>query len=256
MIPVIISLALMAILITLITVLATALGGFLALRSRDRMHLLLGLSAGLLFGLVAFDLIPEVLELNTHRLAGIPTPMVAFVVGFLALHMMERFFGSHEPADSDYGDDHSHTRLSTGVIGAGAMVIHVFLDGVGVGLAFQVSNSVGFAVAIAVISHAFTDGLNTVMLLIRSGRWRTKAIALLALDGVARLLGATIGTYLTLSEPLLGIYLALFAGFLVYLSTSHVLPEAHSNHPSRWTLLATLLGVVVMFGIVSVGESA
>ena len=128
--------------------------------------------------------------------------------------------------------------------------------GVGVGLAFQVSNSVGFAVAIAVISHAVTDGLNTVMLLIRSGRWRTKAIALLALDGVARLLGATIGTYLTLSEPLLGIYLALFAGFLVYLSTSHVLPEAHSNHPSRWTLLATLLGVVVMFGIVSVGESA
>ena len=256
MIPVIISLALMAILITLITVLATALGGFLALRSRDRMHLLLGLSAGLLLGLVAFDLIPEVLELNTHRLAGIPTPMVAFVVGFLALHMMERFFGSHEPADSDYGDDHSHTRLSTGVIGAGAMVIHVFLDGVGVGLAFQVSNSVGFAACIAVISHAFTDGLNTVMLLIRSGRWRTKAIALLALDGVARLLGATIGTYLTLSEPLLGIYLALFAGFLVYLSTSHVLPEAHSNHPSRWTLLATLLGVVVMFGIVSVGESA
>ena len=82
----------MAILVALSTVLATAFGGFLALRSRDRMHLLLGLSAGLLLGLVAFDLIPEVLELNTNHLAGIPTPMVAFVVGFLALHMMERFF--------------------------------------------------------------------------------------------------------------------------------------------------------------------
>ncbi len=33
-------------------------GGALAIRSRDRLHLVLGLSAGLLLGLVAFDLNP------------------------------------------------------------------------------------------------------------------------------------------------------------------------------------------------------
>ena len=49
-----------AIVLAALTALATSLGGLLALRSRDRFHLVLGLSAGLLLGLVAFDLLPEI----------------------------------------------------------------------------------------------------------------------------------------------------------------------------------------------------
>ena len=48
-----------------ITAIATLLGGVLALRSKDRFHLILGLSAGLLLGLVGFDLLPEVFEMIT-----------------------------------------------------------------------------------------------------------------------------------------------------------------------------------------------
>ena len=55
----------LAIGLSALTVLATTAGGFLAIKSRDRLHLVLGLSAGLLLGLVAFDLLPEVFELNT-----------------------------------------------------------------------------------------------------------------------------------------------------------------------------------------------
>ena len=45
-------------------VLSTALGGFVALRSRDRLHLVLGFAAGVMLGLVAFDLLPELFELS------------------------------------------------------------------------------------------------------------------------------------------------------------------------------------------------
>ena len=233
-----------------LTVLATTAGGILAFRSKDRFHLVLGLSAGLLMGLVGFDLLPEVFAMNTDHFAGVPIVSIAILAGFLILHIVERGFGSHEPAESHYGHDHDHHSVS-GVLGALAMAGHVFLDGVGIGVAFQVSTSLGFAVFLAITVHAFSDGLNTVSMLVKSGNWSTSSKYLLGVDAVARIGGAALGTYLALNDKYLALYLALFSGFVIYIATSHILPEAHSRHASKWTLVATGLGVCIMWGVVA-----
>jgi len=233
------------------TVLATFSGGMLALRAKDRFHLVLGLSAGLLLGLVGFDLLPEVFDINTNNLIGVRTTSVALIAGFLSLHFIEQFAGSHEPAESDYGHEHTHAVEIAGTVGAIAMAGHIFLDGVALALAFKVSNALGYAVFIAMIVHAFSDGLNTVALLIKTGQWRSRGKYLLVVDAVARVGGAAIGSALTISDSNLAIYLALFSGIVIYLATSHILPEAHSKHPSKITMLATLAGVVIMWAVVS-----
>ena len=233
------------------TVLATFSGGMLALRAKDRFHLVLGLSAGLLLGLVGFDLLPEVFEMNTNNLIGVRTISVALIAGFLSLHFIEQFAGSHEPAESDYGHEHTHAVEIAGTVGAIAMAGHIFLDGVALALAFKVSNALGYAVFIAMLVHAFSDGLNTVALLIKTGQWRSRGKYLLALDAIARVGGAAIGSALTISDSNLAIYLAVFSGIVIYLATSHILPEAHSKHPSKVTMLATLAGVVIMWAVVS-----
>jgi len=240
-----------AIIFAAITVIATVFGGVVALRSSDRFHLVLGLSAGLLLGLVGFDLIPEVFQLSDTTFGGVRAVSLAFVGGFLLLHILEGIFGSHEPAESDYGHDHEHHNVA-GTLGAIAMGGHVFLDGIGLGVAFQVSNSLGLAVFLAVLVHAFSDGLNTVAMLVKNGSWTKQSRWLLAIDAVARVGGATLGTYLALNDSLLALYLALFAGFVIYIATSHILPEAHSRHPSRWTLGATAVGVAIMWVVVAV----
>ena len=240
-----------AIILAATTALATTAGGYLAIKSKDRLHLVLGLSAGLLLGLVAFDLLPEVFELGTHELLGAPAVSVALVGGFLLLHFYEQLFGSHEPAESDYGHDHSHSSSVAGALGALAMGGHVFLDGLALGVAFKVSSDLGVAVFIALLVHAFSDGLNTVSFLIKSGAWGKKGIWLLGVDAIARVSGAVLGTTLALSNNFIAIYLALFAGIVIYLATSHILPEAHSRHSSRWTIVATIAGVLVMWALVS-----
>ncbi len=240
-----------AIILAATTALATTAGGYLAIKSKDRLHLVLGLSAGLLLGLVAFDLLPEVFELGTHELFGAPTVSVALIGGFLLLHFYEQLFGSHEPAESDYGHDHSHSSNVAGALGALAMGGHVFLDGLALGVAFKVSSDLGVAVFIALLVHAFSDGLNTVSFLIKSGAWGKKGIWLLGVDAIARVSGAVLGTTLALSNNFIAIYLALFAGIVIYLATSHILPEAHSRHSSRWTIVATIAGVLVMWALVS-----
>ena len=233
------------------TVLATFFGGMLALRARDRFHLVLGLSAGLLLGLVGFDLLPEIFEMNSNNLIGVKTVSVALIAGFLSLHFIEQFAGSHEPAESDYGHDHTHAVEIAGTLGAVAMAGHIFLDGVALALAFKVSNALGYAVFLAMIVHAFSDGLNTVALLVKTGQWRSRGKYLLAVDAIARVGGAAIGSALTISDSNLAIYLAVFSGIVIYLATSHILPEAHSKHPSKVTMLATLSGVVIMWAVVS-----
>ena len=240
-----------AIVLAALTALATTAGGFLAIKSKDRLHLVLGLSAGLLLGLVAFDLLPEVFELGTQEIFHAPAVSVALIAGFLMLHFYEQLFGSHEPAESDYGHDHKHSSNIAGALGALAMGGHVFLDGLALGVAFKVSTDLGIAVFIALLVHAFSDGLNTVSFLVKSGKWGRKGIWLLGVDAIARVSGAALGTTLVLGDNLIAIYLAVFSGIVIYLATSHILPEAHSRHSSKLTILATILGVFVMWGLVS-----
>ena len=131
------------------------------------------------------------------------------------------------------------------------MVIHIFLDGLAVALAFKVDQSFGWLVAVAVMAHAFSDGLNTVAMLSGVENWTKRAKSLLGADAIARIGGASVGTFVSISDNFLGIYLAVFAGFLTYLATSHILPEAHSNKPSKAILLSTILGVLGMFVMIN-----
>ncbi len=241
----------MALFIAICTVFSTALGGVVALRARDRMHLVLGVSAGVLLGLVAFDLLPEIFRLWSTTSGAdqkVPWTMVAFVGGFLALHVIERAAGMHEPADHDYGD---HAHDLAGSLGALGLIAHSLLDGLAIGLAFQVNASVGWTVGIAVLAHDFADGLNTVTLMRRAGHDRRRAMIALGFDALAPVLGVLLASFLNPSDQFLALYLGGFAGLLTYLATADILPEAHAHHPSRITMLMTVIGVAFMY-VVSV----
>jgi len=240
----------MVVLLALSTPVSTALGGLVALRHRDRLHLILGFTAGVLFGLVAFDLLPEVFALGgTGRTVNLPTIMLPFVAGFMLLHLLERSVAMHHAHEQEYGEHHHVPEL--GLASAAALAAHSFLDGVGIGLAFQVNATLGFAVAFAVIAHDFADGLNTVTLMLRHGNSERRARLMLALDAAAPVLGAASTLLFSLPDSALAMYLSFFAGFLLYLATGDILPEAHARHPSRLTMLATVGGVAFIGGVVA-----
>ena len=237
----------MAILFALGTVVSTALGGLTALRFGRRMYLLLGFTAGVLLGVVVFDLLPEMFDLNGGT-TGVPNVMLTMAAGFLTLHVVERWFVVHSAQEESYGHHHHPT---VGLTSALALSAHSFMDGIGLGLGFQAGTATGVAVAIAVISHDFADGLNTVAIMMRHRSNRRRALALLALDALAPLMGAAVTLAWTPDPDVLALYLGFFAGFLLYLATGDILPEAHSGRPSRLTMLATFLGVMAMWGVVS-----
>ena len=240
-----------ALFFAVVAVSSTAAGGLIALRARDRLHLVLGLAAGVMLGLVAFELLPELFELSDTQLGGVPLVMVSFAAGFLMLHLVERWIALHGAHEGEY-EAHSHHHPGIGVASAGALVFHSYLDGLGIGLAFQVDQRIGVAVAIAVIAHDFADGLNTVTIMRAHGNGRRRTLAMLVADALAPIVGAASTLLFTVGDEGLAIYLGAFAGFLLYLAAADILPEAHAKHPSRLTLASTLVGVGVIWIVVAI----
>jgi zinc transporter ZupT len=220
---------------------ATMLGGTFALYRRDRLHLILGFSAGAVLGVALFDLLPEAFNLATQRYS--PATVTLFVaIGFFSFMFLNRVLLLH-PEDHDDAD----APRRSGALGAASLSVHSFLDGVGIGLAFKVSTAVGAVVAAAVLAHDFSDGINTVTVVLRSRGRGLSALRWLAVDAIAPLAGVASTYFFTLSDVTLGMLLALFCGFFFYIGASDLLPESHHRHPKALTGLMNIAGAAVIW---------
>jgi zinc transporter ZupT len=220
---------------------ATMLGGAFALFRRDRLHLILGFSAGAVLGVALFDLLPEAFELATKRHA-VATVTLLVAIGFFSFMLLNRILLLHPEHD----DDGAAPRRS-GALGAASLSLHSFLDGVAIGLAFKVSTAVGGVVAAAVLVHDFSDGINTVTIVLKNRGRGLRALRWLAVDAVAPVAGVA-STYLfTLSATQLGLVLALFCGFFLYIGASDLLPESHHRHPKALTGVMNIAGAAVIW---------
>ncbi|MFA6416417.1 MAG: ZIP family metal transporter [Candidatus Paceibacterota bacterium] len=225
----------------------TLLGGWFALRFSDRLHLMLGFSAGAVIGVAFFDLLPEALELGERLGASTITMIIGF--SFMAYLVLDRLVLFHPHADEEC---HNEDHRPRGWLSAGTLSIHSFLDGLAIGLAWQVSVAVGLVVTLAVLAHDFSDGINTVGVILKSGAPKSEAWRWLSVDAIAPVLGILVSTLFTLTEQSLGVVLAVFCGFFLYIGASELLPESHHGHPTRWTTIATLLGLGVIFVVVKI----
>ncbi len=230
--------------VIILTILSTFTGGLFALRYQDKMHRILGFSAGVILGVVAFDILPEVFELSQQHGVEVILPMIALVAGFLTFHAVEKIVIIHGAHEDKY-DKHYHPRL--GVISALALAGHSLADGLAIGMAFRLNTVVGYAIALAVIAHDFADGLNTVSLMLAHKNDKKTTLRYLLINAITPAVGIVIA--LILPIPLVGLilFLGFFAGFLLYICASDILPEAHSRHPSVLTLLLTIFGSVFIF---------
>lgn len=229
------------------------LGGFLVVGLKRHFNTILGLSGGVMIGVVAFEVLPEVAEL-LHELEGSISSNVVmsmFVLGIILFHFLSKILPLHEHGHHDDHEHHSHSKQisSVGIYGAIIMTIHSFIDGFGIGVAFSVSSAVGLAVALAVISHNISDGVNTTSTLLKNKVSSLNTKIILTANVLAPLLGVISSFFFNLSSKFVLMYLAFFAGSILYLAISDILPHAHSDLKNKTPLLATLLGIIFIFVI-------
>ena len=192
---------------------ATLAGGTLALRLAGRVHIVLALSAGAVVGVAPFDLLPEALELAKR-----PPAIVTAIAGaaFMAYLALDRTL-----ARAGDGGQRGH-------LGASSLTLHSLMDGLAIGLSFQVSAATAAVVTVAVLAHDLADGVNTVNVSLAGGTDRLWARRWLLADAASpRWSGSCCSRFVSgLWALVLGLILAAFAGGLS-------LHRGRRTHPSQ-----------------------
>jgi len=223
--------------------LSTIFGGLLTVHSRKRVHLLLGTGAGMLLGATFFDLLPESVDAGRSQGWDVRVIFLILVIGFLGFYVAERTLILHSCVEGDCSNE-AHRRI--GRMGALGLIAHSTLDGAAIGAATLVSWREGLIVALAIVAHDMSDGLNTMMLVTHGEKARRTDFIFLGMDAIAPVAGAALALVFLPSPKWLAVFLAVASGFFLYTATSDLLPEAHRRSPSPSVTIVTIAGVAFM----------
>jgi zinc and cadmium transporter len=168
--------------------------------------------------------------------------------GFIALAGFLFMFFSNKIIEKRTGTK----ALAFGITAAEGIGIHSFVDGIIYTVTFSVSVLVGVLAATGLVIHEFAEGVIVYLVLIKGGMKEKKAIWYAFLIAA---LTTPIGAFIAypfiqkLGQSSLGIMLGFVSGVLLYISASHLLPEAR-EHEKEHSSLAFLAGVALAFFIV------
>ena len=223
-----------------LTVIATLIGGRVGLKFSDHLSTLLALTGGVVVAVALLDVLPE--GIKGVEDTNLSTALVA--AGFLGFFLIERLLVLHDR-------DEAVATLAgerVGILGAAGLSVHSFLDGLGIGFAFGVDSATGLLVFVAVVSHDFADGLNTVSYVLRRSGNRRAAVRWLTIDALAPLFGAIVGSLVAISDHDLAYVLCIYCGIFLYIGATDLLPEAHAQ--ASWArVVLTTLGFALIFVI-------
>jgi len=228
-----------------VTFMSTMVGGLVAVKFRRVLQYFFAFSSGALIAITFFDVLPESLDIA----GSIPvrTLMITVVAAFLFFSLVERFFLTHHHHEEE---EHGHIM---GPIGAIGLVAHSFLDGAAIGIAYQANPKIGLIVALAVISHDFTDGINTVVIMLKNEQNVRNARRFLFVDAIAPVFGILVASFFVINQSVLAIILAAFSGQFLYIGAANLLPETY-RHVAWKMAVAMIIGVALIFALTALNH--
>ena len=213
---------------------ATLGGAHLILRrpawAEAHLWRILAFGSGVLLAMTFLHLLPEAWGMNPRWASA------AVLAALGGLFVLEEFTVVHA-----CGEVAEHcVRHHVGYGALAALFLHSLADGLAIAFAFQSSERLGTAVALAVVVHKFSDGMTLSSLFLGAGHAPGRAGRLSTVLSLATPLGVLTGGFLgpRAAGPGLAVLLGLADGGFLYVSMADVLPRIHRNRdPWCWTFL-------------------
>ncbi|HEY9855415.1 MAG TPA: ZIP family metal transporter, partial [Stenomitos sp.] len=226
---------------SLLAALGLMLGAFMIVKGEGWLKAFLPLAisfaAGTLLGVAFFDLLPEAQEMAAG--ANIFPWVLGSFIGFYFLENLLHYHSHHHVG-------HHHPM---GLIAFLGMGFHSLIDGITIGVGFEVSRALGLVTTLGLLAHQIPSGIAITSILLHAGHPKRKAFTQAGLVALATPVGA-IATSLLLrgvTEQTVGLLLAVASGSFLYVAASDLIPESHAaKHALTGVLL--LAGVVVIWG--------
>lgn len=232
--------------------------GGLILLAREKFtlkisHFLASFAAGVLLAAAFFDLLPEAAHEAENTNTNIHLWVLVGIILFFLLERSIHWFHHHEKHDEH--DNQNNESKSTIPLIVISDTIHNFLDGVIIAATFLTSPQLGIISTLAVIAHEIPQEIGDFGLLLHKGMAKKKIIIINVLSATVSLVGAML-TYIfgNFLENYIAIFLALTAGFFIYIAASDLIPEINYERRKGYALVESfllILGIVVIFVSVS-----
>ncbi|MES2953093.1 MAG: ZIP family metal transporter [Patescibacteria group bacterium] len=209
---------------------------------------LVSLSAGV-FLVIAWELANEAIGIAPTVGQGLVWIGASTIGIWLFFKLVPSFAHHHDEEDAG----HTHTKIDARAI-IFADALHNAGDGILLGTAFLVSESLGYFAAISVFVHELVQETSEFFILKQAGYSTKKALGINLLVSSTLLLGG-FGSYFfaSLFEPLEAILLSVAAGSVFVVVLTDLIPHSlrESSDRSHYTkhLIAFLIGTALMVGI-------
>ena len=217
-------------------------------------HFLSAFAAGIFLGAAFLDLLPEAL----HEAEGTNINIFALTLcGIVFFFLMERsIHWFHHHGEEAYAHEKEGASVVPLIIVGDT--VHNFIDGMAIAATFMTDPTLGIVTTFAVMAHEIPQEIADFGLLLHKGISRKLVIVINILSASAAFAGALL-VYLLggIFQGYIPAFLAITAGFFIYIATSDLIPEIHYEKKGFQALLkASLLiaGILVIWLSVSLLE--
>lgn len=214
-------------LFSLIPVLTMIIGGVIATirkPSGNIRSLILHFAAGVVFSVVAVEILPDILKIHKAF-----QTIIGFTLGFILMVTIRKLTekdGKEGPVNAK--------GLPVGLLVA--VGADIFIDGLLLGIAFHAGSSEGILLALALSLELLSLGMATATELINRHVQKGKTIGLVILLAFVFFISAILGATLlnSLSDDAIDVVLSFGLAALLFLVTEELLKEAHEENETIW----------------------
>ncbi len=245
---------LLALAITSLAGLSTAIGGIVNLFVRKATPKFMGFTLGFSAGVMILISFVELLDESIDDI-GFAYALASFFAGMLGIFLLD-FLVPH-----DYIGDHDHKAgggseekdglMRVGILTAVGIAIHNFPEGLATFFATLHDVRLGTAIAVAIAIHNIPEGVAVAAPVYAATGSRLKGFLYALYAGLAEPAGALLAAFILypfLSEALLGWVLGGVAGFMVAISLDEIMPAAKAYGSEHMPIAGAISGMAVMGG--------
>lgn len=230
---------------------ATLSAGIFVKRLQHNIGVICAFSAGFFIALSLVELLPEVFLLAAGAQLSFEKPLFTAACGFFFLFALDSVLSRFHL--KNYKEQTIALRPRIGLLTTLEFCSHGFIEGLAIGVGFQLQFGLGLVVAIAVVSHDFCDGVSTLALMLNSGNRLKSSLSLLFIDSIAPVLGALATIFFSVENYVLVLMLSFLAGSFLYIGGGTLLPDANKMNRPIVTVILFSLGFLLIMLFTAIG---
>lgn len=217
---------------------SSGIGGVISaiikINSKNKLAMLYELTAGIMTGIVCFDMLEEAFSISNVFIV-----IISVLVGITMIIMLDKLIDSNK-----ININNNYSKMSLVIMIS--MAFHNFIEGIAIGSSFIYSFTLGMIVLISIILHDIPEGIVVGMSSKIDKKSTFKVIYDSVISGVFTGFGAMFGYLIgKVDEVYISICLAIAAGVMLYIVSCDLIPSSKKLTDSKKVYIVYILGILI-----------